>query len=65
MAGTIKPEPLDAAIEEYSADWRPKTLTKYNAEFASFLQWLRAERRPLTTASLDFQTLLAYVARRP
>lgn len=66
MAGSIKPEPLLAAMDEYKAifspDWKPPTITKYNAEFRDFVAWLQADKRPLTTASLDFQTLLAYVA---
>lgn len=58
-------EPLDAAIEEYiavfSSDWKPKTLTKYRAEFRDFPAWLGVTGRLATTASLDFATLLAYV----
>lgn len=66
MAGTIRVEPLDAVVEEYQAvfsgGWKPKTITKYTAELRDFRAWLRAEKRPVTTASLDFPTLLAYVA---
>ena len=66
MARQLKPEPLDTAIDEYMAvfspDWKPRTLSNYTSEFRSFRAWIAAEGRPATTASLDFPTLLAYVA---
>src|SRR5450759_2922288 len=66
MAKPLKPEPLDAAIDEYKAvfspAWKPGTLSNYRCEFRSFRDWIAAEGRPATTASLDFPTLLAYVA---
>jgi integrase len=65
MATSFNPEPLSVAMEEYKAvfspDWKHRTLAKYDAEFRDFLAWLLLERRPATTASLDFATLLAYV----
>jgi integrase len=68
MSGRVTNEPLEAAIEEYVAiftgDWSPKTLRKYEDAFRDFLAWLDAEQRPATTASLEFGTLLAYVAHQ-
>ena len=58
-------EPIDAAIAEYLATfesyWKPKTSAKYRAELRDLCTWLATEGRPLTTASLDYTTLLAYV----
>ncbi len=58
-------EPIDAAIAEYLATfesyWKPKTNAKYRAELRDLCTWLATDGRPLTTASLDYTTLLAYV----
>jgi integrase len=66
MSVSSAPEPIDAAIAEYLASfesfWKPKTLTKYEAELRGLRAWLAGEGRPLTTASLDFATLLAYAS---
>jgi hypothetical protein len=66
MSVPFAPEPIDAAIAEYLASfesgWKPKTLTKYEAELRGLRAWLAGEGRPLTTASLDFATLLAYAS---
>ncbi len=54
---------LPAAIEELSGlkAWGPKTRRKHTQDFRRFLGWLEAEGRPLTTESLDWRVLLAYV----
>jgi integrase/recombinase XerD len=46
----------------FGAAWGPVTQTKHAADFRRFLAWLEETERPVTTASLDFLTLLAYVA---
>ncbi|MBA2558080.1 MAG: tyrosine-type recombinase/integrase, partial [Chloroflexi bacterium] len=54
---------LPAAIEELSAlkAWGPKTRRKHAQDFSRFLEWLEAEGRSLTTESLEWRVLLAYV----
>jgi integrase len=57
--------PLQPLITEYTATfgstWRPVTRRKHADDFARFLTWLEANKRPATTASLDFMTLVDYV----
>jgi site-specific recombinase XerD len=57
--------PLLPLIAEYTATfgstWRPATRRKHRDDFDRFTRWLDANGRPLTTASLDFATLVAYV----
>jgi integrase len=57
--------PLRPLIAEYTATfgstWRPLTRIKHAADFARFIAWLETNELPLTTASLDFGTLLGYV----
>jgi integrase/recombinase XerD len=56
---------LQPLIAEYSAtfgaSWGPVTRRKHGDDFARFAGWLEANERPLTTASLDFPTLVEYV----
>ncbi|MFI5259155.1 MAG: tyrosine-type recombinase/integrase [Candidatus Limnocylindrales bacterium] len=56
---------LRPLIAEYSATfgaaWGPVTRRKHADDFARFLAWLEAHELPLTTASLDFVTLVEYV----
>ncbi|MBF6607026.1 MAG: tyrosine-type recombinase/integrase, partial [Chloroflexi bacterium] len=68
--GRRAPEPLPAValrplIAEYTmtfgAAWGPVTRRKHADDFARFTGWLEATERPLTTASLDFPTLVEYV----
>ena len=68
--GRRVPEPLPAValrplIAEYTmtfgAAWGPVTRRKHADDFARFTGWLAAHERPLTTASLDFPTLVEYV----
>lgn len=55
-------EPLIALfVAEFGVGWRPSTRAKHACDFARFLDWLRATDRPLTLASFDFLTLVAYV----
>lgn len=66
MSTRIVYEPLPTAAEEYvtifSPDWADKTQRKYESEFRNLFEWPDATDRPLTTESLDFATLVAYVA---
>ncbi len=52
-------------IAEYSATfgaaWGPVTRRKHADDFARFIAWLEANERPLTTAALDFPTLVEFV----
>jgi integrase len=57
---------LDPLIAEFSATagatWGPVTSRKHRDDFARFLTWLRQTGRSETVDSLDYLTLLAYVA---
>jgi integrase len=57
--------PLRPLIAEYTATfgstWRPVTRRKHADDFARLIAWLTANGLPLTTASLDFPTLVDYV----
>ena len=57
--------PLRPLIAEYTATfgstWRPVTRRKHADDFARLIAWLTANGNPLTTASLDFMTLVDYV----
>ena len=68
LDGSVTPlsdRALEPLIAEYTATfgstWRPVTKRKHRDDFAPFTGWLRAHDRPVTTASLDFPTLVAYV----
>src|SRR5450759_1053808 len=56
---------LRPLIAEYTATfgstWRPVTRRKHGDDFARLIAWLTANGKPLTTASLDFPTLVDYV----
>src|SRR5450759_586382 len=56
--------PLAPLIAEYTATfggtWRPVTRRKHRDDFARLIAWLEANRKPVTTASLDFMTLVDY-----
>jgi integrase len=58
--------PLGPLIAEFTATfgaaWSPVTRRKHGDDFERFGRWLDATGRPATTASLDFLTLVAYVA---
>src|ERR1035437_6986213 len=58
--------PLRPLIAEYTATfgstWRPVTRRKHADDFARLVAWLEAAGKPVTTASLDFMTLVDYVA---
>ena len=64
-ATPLPDQPLAPLIAEYTATfgstWRPVTRRKHRDDFARFLSWLESHDRALTTASLDFSTLVAYV----
>src|SRR5664280_2782146 len=57
--------PLRPLIAEYTATfgstWRPVTRRKHADDFARLVVWLEANGKPVTTASLDFMTLVDYV----
>src|SRR5664280_2314199 len=57
--------PLRPLIAEYTATfgstWRPVTRRKHRDDFARLVAWLTANGLPVTTASLDFMTLVDYV----
>src|SRR5450755_2776634 len=57
--------PLRPLIAEYTATfgstWAPVTRRKHADDFARLLDWLEARDLPITTASLDFMTLVDYV----
>ncbi len=68
LDGSVAPisdRALEPLIAEYTATfgstWRPVTKRKHRDDFARYTGWLRAHDRPVTTASLDFATLVAYV----
>ena len=54
--------PLRPLIAEYTATfgstWRPVTRRKHADDFARLIAWLEANGLPVTTASLDFMTLV-------
>jgi integrase/recombinase XerD len=64
MASPLDP-PLEPLIAEYTATfgstWTARTRAKHEGDFVRFTDWLKRHDRPLTTASLDFATLLAFV----
>jgi integrase/recombinase XerD len=57
--------PLRSLITEYTATfgstWAPVTRRKHADDFARLIEWLEAHDLPVTTASLDFMTLVDYV----
>jgi integrase len=61
----LPPLPLRPLIAEYTATfgstWRPVTRRKHADDFARLVAWLEANGKPVTTASLDFMTLVDYV----
>jgi integrase/recombinase XerD len=61
----VPPLPLRPLIAEYTATfgstWRPVTRRKHADDFARLIAWLTANGKPITTASLDFPTLVDYV----
>ena len=61
----LPPLPLRPLIAEYTATfgitWRPVTRRKHTDDFARLIAWLEANGKPVTTASLDFPTLVDYV----
>lgn len=68
LDGSVAPlpdRPLRPLIAEYTATfgstWRPVTRRKHRDDFARFVGWLELHERPVTTASLDFATLVDYV----
>jgi integrase len=62
---TVPALPLAPLIAEYTATfgstWGLATRSKHAGDFARLLAWLIANGLPVTTAALDFPTLLAYV----
>jgi site-specific recombinase XerD len=63
--GPLPARPLKPLIAEYTATfgstWRPVTRRKHRDDYARFVRWLESNERPITTGSLDFATLVAYV----
>src|ERR1035437_4227688 len=61
----LPPLPLRPLIAEYTATfgstWRPVTRRKHQDDFARLIAWLTENGKPVTTASLDFPTLVDYV----
>jgi integrase/recombinase XerD len=57
--------PLRPLIAEYTATfgstWAPVTRRKHADDFARLIDWLEPNDLPVTTASLDFMTLVDYV----
>jgi integrase/recombinase XerD len=62
---TLPALPLRPLIAEYTATfgstWAPVTRRKHADDFARLIAYLEAHDLPLTTASLDFMTLVDYV----
>jgi integrase len=62
---TLPALPLRPLIAEYTATfgstWAPVTRRKHTDDFARLLHWLEARDLPVTTASLEFMTLVDYV----
>ena len=58
-------QPLPPLIAEFTATfgstWRPVTRRKHADDFRRFTVWLETSGLPVTTASLDFMTLVRYV----
>src|SRR5664279_4249694 len=58
----LPPLPLRPLIAEYTATfgstWRPVTRRKHADDFARLVAWLTENGKPVTTASLDFPTLV-------
>lgn len=58
--------PLHPLMAEYTATfgstWSPVTRRKHADDFARFVAWLDTNGRAVTTAALDFLTLVDYVA---
>jgi integrase/recombinase XerD len=58
-------QPLPPLIAEFTATfgatWRPVTQRKHADDFRRFTVWLETNGLPVTTASLDFMTLVRYV----
>jgi integrase/recombinase XerD len=58
--------PLRPLIATYTATfgstWRPVTCRKHADDFTRYVAWLTTNERPVTTDSLDFMTLVDYVA---
>ncbi|MFI5259305.1 MAG: tyrosine-type recombinase/integrase, partial [Candidatus Limnocylindrales bacterium] len=65
LADTLPALPLRPLIAEYTATfgstWAPVTKRKHRDDFARLVDWLEARGLPVTTASLDFLTLVDYV----
>ena len=65
LTDTLPALPLRPLIAEYTATfgstWAPVTRRKHRDDFARLVDWLEAHRLPVTTASLDFMTLVDYV----
>jgi integrase len=64
-ADSLPALPLRPLIAEYTATfgstWAPVTRRKHADDFARLVDWLEAHGLPMTTASLDFMTLVDYV----
>jgi len=58
--------PLRPLIAEYTmtfgSTWGPVTRRKHADDFARYVGWLEAHERPVTSASLEFATLVEYVS---
>jgi|BarGraNGADG00212_2_1021979.scaffolds.fasta_scaffold10815_3 integrase/recombinase XerD len=64
-ADRVAAQPLRPLIAEFTATfgstWRPVTQRKHADDFRRFTGWLEANGLPVSTASLDFLTLVDYV----
>jgi len=64
-ANSLPALPLRPLIAEYTATfgstWAPVTRRKHADDFARLTAWLEANELPVTTASLNFMTLVDYV----
>jgi integrase len=65
LVDTLPALALRPLIAEYTASfgstWAPVTRRKHRDDFARLVDYLEAHRLPVTTASLDFMTLVDYV----
>ena len=65
MARSIRSRQSELLLAEYTATfgstWRPATRRKHTDDYARLIAWLEANELPVTTASLDFMTLVDYV----
>ncbi len=65
MKNRTKDIPLEGLFAEYVANfeggWKQSTKDKYDSDFRRLLDWLSETCRPVTTASLGFPTLVAFV----